>query len=475
MATVSRRGLLKSGVAVAAGGLLGVASVPAIRELTKVRPSANIVLVVLDALRADHLRCYGYSRATSPHIDALAAEATLYARNKSQAALTTASMACIFTSRTITEHFVPPTLPSLPAILQSAGFHTAAVQANPWLVEKRGFTRGFDSYRMLLPEGGATELLDWEEKTADKNVFYADAAVVAAAACDQIAAAAGRPFFLYVHLMDAHGPYIPKDEFDAFSSTKRPFAEKLRLSTDFMAAGPDAPGRVAALKDDIIALYDGGIRQADHAVGEIVTFLKHRALYTDTAVVVTADHGEQFGEHGRTQHVGSLFDAVLHTPLIVKSPRSVLAARRWFLTSNADITPTIMTMAGFRPRHIAPYGFEGRALSAVTDEFAELATASMIANDLKDGFFAVEKEGFKLMVEGRVDDLVAGRPARVMLFNLAKDPGETTNLSSALPDKVRELFPLLARYPSRKLSAADIEKSISPEERARLKSLGYLN
>jgi hypothetical protein len=99
----------------------------------------------------------------------------------------------------------------------------------------------------------------------------------------------------------------------------------------------------------------------------------------------------------------------------------------------------------------------------------------MIANDLKDGFFAVENEGFKLMVEGRVDALVAGNPARVMLFNLAKDPGEMTNLAAAFPDKVRELFPLLAGYPSRTLSAREIEKPISPEERERLKSLGYLN
>jgi len=475
MSRVTRRGLIQTGIAAAAGAALGGFGARAWKESRKIRPVGNVVFILIDTLRADHLGCCGYTRATSPNIDALAAQSAVYLRNKSQSSLTTPSMASLFTSRLLLEHFVPPDMPTLPAILKRAGYRTIGIQSNPWLDQKRGFTRGFDDYRMLAPEGSETELLEWEKKTVDRNVFYADAEAVFQAARRAIESLdAARPFFLYLHYMDVHGPYVPKDEFDVFSAARTTFSEKLRVSSDFMTRSEDFLAKVDRLKDTVIALYDGEIRGADHSIGNILTLLKDKGLYDRTTVIIASDHGEHFGEHGRVQHANGLYEEVLHTPLIAKSAGQSQRSDRKFLTSNADIARAILFEVGFKPYHVAPYALEGRSLQGVPSDAPELCKAALIAHDFKDGYFSVEKEGFKLIVETGMEP-AAARPDRFMLFNTWKDPSEDVDLSKSTPSKVEELIACLERYRKKPLKRTDIEKTMTREEREKLEALGYAN
>jgi len=471
---ITRRQILKTGIAGAAAGAAAL-SVPAFNYLTRRDPTHSVVFILLDTLKAGHLGCYGYGRDTSPNIDALAKQSAVYLRNKSQSTLTAPSMASLFSSRLLLNHFIPDIVPSFPEVLQRAGYRTIAIQTNPWLDEKRRFTRGFEVYRTLLPKGEDAGLEDWETRAADSNVFYADAEAVFDAAREAIEALDGkRPFFLYAHLMDVHGPYIPGPEHDVFSTVKWTFGEQVKMSGDFVrTSGRELEATIARLKDDIIALYDGEIREADHFVGNLIGLLREKGLYEDSFIVVASDHGEHFGEHGRVQHGNSVYEELLHTPLIVKNPGQAAKEEVDFLTSNVDIAPTAIAGAGFDRRRLRRMGWRGRVLGDVTGGGTEMARAALLAHAFRDGYASVEKDGWKLIDETAKSE--SGEVTeRVMLFNLWKDPKEATDLSATNAEMLRQLAAELKGHRGQGLRTAQIEKPVSPEEEKRLKALGYL-
>ncbi len=466
--------MIKAGLASLAGVGAGMAVPRLWRYMDRPRAGKNIVFIVVDTLRADHLGCYGYGRDTSPNIDDLAGKATVYLRNKSQSTLTTSSMASMFTSQLLLSHFVPEVLATLPGLLSWAGYRTIGIQTNPWLDEKRGFTRGFDRYERVLPARVAEQLVDWHLKDAEVNGFYCDAETVFEKTREVIGAQRqGEPFFLYIHFMDVHGPYVPKDDYDLWSGENRTFAEKLRLSGDFITPGADRPLRIAALRESVEALYDGEIREADHAIGNIITLLADQGLYDDTCIVVASDHGEHFGEHGLVQHANSVYEELLATPLIVKAAGQTAKEEKKFLTSNVDIARTILSHGGFRERHLSGLGVRGRVLETVRNEDEEICRAALVAHQFKDGFYSVEKEGMKLIVETRIlDDDTQTEDS--MLFNLWKDPREETNLGKSDAAMAAALMPELRGYKKGRPVEREIERAVSPEEEAQLKALGYL-
>jgi len=496
---VTRRSLLKSAAATAAGAIAGGTAVPVFDYVTRPRPNANIVLIVVDALRPDHLGCYGYSRPTSPNIDALASGSTVYLRNKAQSSLTAPSMSSLFTGRLLLTHFIPEWTSSLPEILESCGYRTIAVQTNPWLDTRRGFTRGFDSYNYLVPEGTKETLLDWNKKEhSGSNPFYTDAAGVTQAvksALDSViikppplpsassnSALSGRVspyptaerFFLYIHYMDVHGPYIPKDAYDTFSAAPSSFGEKLRISQSFVNTGLQGAGQDAArLKDAAIALYDGEIREADDSIGSVLKMLKDMGLYEGAMIVLTSDHGEAFGEHGQVQHGGSLYETQIHTPLIIKSPGQRANAESKILTRHIDVVPTVLGACGFRRRHMARYRLRGRPLQDASFDESEISRAALVmsSDSGTHSYFAVEKEGFKLIAQA--DDQDGVKKERMMLFNLWADPAETTDLSAGQASKIAELLWDLPSGGKLKVAAADLTKPVSREQEDRLRSIGY--
>ncbi len=310
----------------------------------------DIILITVDALRADHLGTYGYGRPTSPAIDAFAREAVVVQDAISQAPYTKASIASLFTGlfptahkafttsrpfdTTMTGHVsgdlpgtdvLSPRLKTLAQCLSEAGYQTIGLNTNPFLIADFGFGRGFATYEFL---------------TAG-DVQLATAGAVIARALAQIDQRDNhRPLFLWFHLMEPHSPYTPPDRL------RRLFpAEEPPLN---VPAGTIPPWVVVDGSTDAhlySALYDAEIRSADEALGTFFDGLKQRNLWNRSIVMLTADHGEEFYDHGGFEHNRTLYEEMLHVPLIVRAP-GLQAGRLDAQLEEVDILPTLVARAG---------------------------------------------------------------------------------------------------------------------------------
>src|SRR5262249_310461 len=252
----------------------------------------SVLLYVVDTLRADHLGCYGYGRPTSPHIDAFARQATLFAHTAAQWSWTRPAVGSILTGRYPPAHGATTLrrglrfdVPTLAELLRARGYRTAAFVTNVNVAPQWGFQRGFDLYR-YLPE---------DEHTAAVHVR---SDILNGQAVDWLTEHGDQPFFLYVHATDPHAPYTPPP----------PFAE--RLADPGVAVAPE---RVDALlsafrergelpsDDEVRALaarYDGEIAFTDQNFGRLIGELARLGLDRRTLVILVADHGEEFADHG---------------------------------------------------------------------------------------------------------------------------------------------------------------------------------
>ena len=245
----------------------------------------NVLLITLDTVRADRMGFLGSTRGLTPQLDALARDSMVFTRAYAQAPITTVSHATILTGTYPPLHHVtdfgaplPPAVPYLPELLHHAGYRTAAFVGSlildPGAGTAPGFDRGFDTYdagfRLRQPGDDRYQSV---ERRGDE---------VAARATQWIASVGTGPWFLWVHLFDAHDPYDPP------ADLKRRFAS---------------------------APYDGEIASVDRLAGSLV-----KAVPPDTVVLVTADHGEALGDHGEETHGVFLYDATLHVPLLLRLP-----------------------------------------------------------------------------------------------------------------------------------------------------------
>ena len=277
----------------------------------------NIVLITIDTLRADHLSCYGYERTTSPNIDAIAQKGIIFRNAIAPSSWTAPSMASLFTSVYPVNHGVihgigykkgetiniqevfSAELRTLPEILQEQGYSTFGVASNLHLSEKFGFARGFDYFHCLpwVPaERVNGTIASWQDeiKNADK-------------------------FFLWVHYFDPHHFYQARSPWIE-DYTSQALTDELGLSqktwSELTSLIPMLQQNPQALAN-LIALYDSEINFVDSAIGDL---FKGLALDDNTLVIITADHGEEFLDHGGLGHGESLYQEVIHIPLIVKLP-----------------------------------------------------------------------------------------------------------------------------------------------------------
>jgi len=279
----------------------------------------NVVLIVLDTVRADHLSCYGYALPTTPRIDALAAAADRYATVESTAPWTLPSHASMFTGLATFQHgadagrgadgeifdgrALSPEHVTLAEALHDAGYRTAGFVANPiYLSPAYGFAQGFDDYAVeRLPANAMCgRIFNWLDAHAGE-----------------------RPFFAFVNLMDAHRPYdvAPLPEGAGIGlppPAPDPPLELLDSLVQEVLGGhaPPDPQRVAR----VVSQYDHGVAWCDWAVGRIADELRARGLFDDTLLIVTADHGEYFGEHDLVEHSKDVYQEAISVPLVIKRP-----------------------------------------------------------------------------------------------------------------------------------------------------------
>jgi arylsulfatase A-like enzyme len=321
----------------------------------------DVLIIVIDALRSDHLSAYGYPRATSPNLDRLASEGVLFEHAFSAASYTLPSHASILTGLFPYQHGVEwgtskrqatATYPTLPLTLQERGYRTGAFSGNTfWFTREHGFGRGFlhfeDFFHSLLDMVSRTAYgrmfyriiawrLGWEDIPARKHADETNRAVLHWLARDR-----NRPFFVIINYMDVHDPYLPPQPYRSrFSTERNPGG---LLNWDLHVPDSLTPGQLQSE----IAAYDGAIAYTDDQIGKLLTALRERSSTRDLLLVVTSDHGEEFAEHGGFLHGEHLYREVIQVPLILWRPGRIPRDRRISRpVSNAEIPATIMALLG---------------------------------------------------------------------------------------------------------------------------------
>lgn len=308
-------------------------------------PPPNVVFVCIDTARADHFGCYGYSsRETSPRLDALAREGTLFLDASATAGWTKPSVPSFLTGTLPVRHGVyegsargaagevshalPESATTLAEVFGQAGYDTAAFVRNAQLRPGLGFEQGFDVYQ---DEAGDAREIRWRAQD------WIDAR------------GGGRPFFAYLHLLDAHWPWPVPDAYAArWAPLEAVTPHRDRASGALRDAINDGT-RVLTdeERDAMLALYDGSIRYVDDQLAELFAWLERRDLWQDTIVCVVADHGEEFGEHGRVGHGHGLRESLLRVPWILRVPGRAAQSVRTPV-SLVDVFPTLLSAAGLQ-------------------------------------------------------------------------------------------------------------------------------
>jgi arylsulfatase A-like enzyme len=303
----------------------------------------DVILVSIDSLRFDHLGCYGYAKATSPTIDGLASGGVRCETAVSTTSWTLPAHAAMLSGLFDTSHGVvdnglglPEDVRTLAEVLSAAGYRTAGFFGGPYLDPAYGFAKGFDHYESCM----SPEVADsHRDVTGPRTVAAVKAWLDGAGAPGD-----ARPLFLFVHLWDVHYDYMPpkeyverfdpgyKGRFDGSDFLRNPAVEPHMAPRDF---------------DHLLALYDGEIRFTDENLGRILADFDRRGRPAKPLVVVTADHGEEFFEHGGKGHQHSLFEEVVRVPCIVSWPGHLAAGR---VVKDqvrlVDLMPTVLSLVG---------------------------------------------------------------------------------------------------------------------------------
>jgi arylsulfatase A-like enzyme/Tfp pilus assembly protein PilF len=399
----------------------------------------NVVIISIDTCRADHLSCYGYSRRTSPNIDALGAEGIMFNHAVTSIPTTLPSHASMLTGTVPLYHKVrdnnnyrlAPSNVTLAEILKDNGFVTGAVIGAFVLDSQFGLEQGFDTYEDIINLTDKQFLL-YNER---------DAMEVTRLGSKWLEEHRGDRFFLFLHYFDPHAPYKPHKEF-VFSSF--PF---------FILA-----------KDR----YDGEIAYTDHFIGQVIDKLKSLDLYDSTLIIVTGDHGEGLGEHGERAHSYFIYHSTLHVPMIMRIPGGPEGAIIQETVGLVDIVPTVCGILGIR----VPANVQGKNLGPLfSGNSGAFKARSIYCESLMPTKFGLDP--LFGLVSGQWKYIHTSNPE---LYDLKNDPHETRNLvnqhgrqAGVMQDKLRFI---LDSSDVTELSNSKV--AINEETRKRLQSLGYL-
>ena len=425
----------------------------------------NVILIAIDTLRADHLGCYGYNKQTSPHIDRLARDSILFKKTMSQNPWTLPSFASLFSSLYPSQHLAGLSRKSLenqfvtlPEILKEHGYYTIAFTGGGYLSEPFGFSQGFDSFNafnppiingIIPPETIHTDIkrvvkgaISWLLKTKEK-----------------------KKFFLFIHSYEPHSPYFPPSQYDYFfdGKYKGPITGDIWHDIGIIPGKLESRFKALPQKDlrRLISLYDAEIRYMDDQIGKLLKTLKYLNLYDKSLIIFTSDHGEEFFDHGAWEHGHSLYNELLHVPLIIKLPySSKKEIETCTIARLIDITPTILHVLGIKKE----YFFQGQSLLRSKEKRPGYAQSYPQPN-----LMAVQENNLKLIINLNNKEME--------LYDLQSDPAETKNIVSEKHFLTHNLIRYLSRYPlptfsSDKLSPDEFKFSLSLKEK--LRSLGYL-
>jgi len=468
----------------------------------------NVLLVVVDALRADHLGCYGYERDTSPNVDRIAREGITFVNAYAQAPVTKHSTATLVTGLFPSSHGVsgisdglPEDTPVLTEEMQKLGYRTAVLSANAFVSPLFGFARGADFAfsgampmsqkalqvrvaRMLsarvpglrwapavfaaidrkLPRSGES-LSPYEEQAGTLNDML----------LSWIDSAPDGRFFAYVHYMEPHMPLVPPPPFD----TKFDPGYEGKVWSDFPVynggilpfnPGPAMPERE---RTNLVARYDGTIAYFDQEFGRLLEGLEARGIAQNTLILVTSDHGEEFHDHGGWGHGISLFEELIKVPFVMWCPGCLPGGGRIERpVRHVDVMPTLLGAAGAgdEPRYAE---LDGRNLWVALAEGGDMGPEVPVFSECSKGAEIIRS--LRVGTEKLIHAVSGGRE-RVMLFDLSTDPLEMNDLSAEKPEARNALAAWATDIQTLALSRrkASKERTIDEGTMETLRALGYI-
>jgi arylsulfatase A-like enzyme len=431
----------------------------------------NVVLLVLDAARAQQFSCYGYGRATTPEIDRIASEGVVFERAFTPAVYTLGAMSSVWTSQYPDRHHstvsyadpLPRDRVTLAEALGARGLRTAGFVANAVAGPVHGFDRGFgefhEVYRMFEDLGSRGAAFDrvlppWLAKHGSDR------------------------FFLYAHFREPHFPYDPGPPFDTRFGPDEPLTVAQRRDKSWYTDVNQ--GRVAPTPDEIahlVRLYDGNLAYVDAQVGALRRALEAQGLWDRTVLIVTADHGEQLFEKGYVSHSAQVYEPSTHIPLIVRVPGGPRGTRVAQTVDLLDVAPTILDLFGASDGSFAKQAQGTTLLPMIAGAGPRTGGAPgdgvyALSRTVWDRpVYALRDVGHKLVYDTRT--------GREELYDLTADPGETRDLSSAhgvrgayYRQTLLQTLAALRQAPSGASSAPPVP--LTREQCENFKSLGYV-
>lgn len=472
----------------------------------------NILWVVWDTVRADHLSLYGYAKPTTPRLDQWALGARVFEDCTSSASSTVPSHAAMFTGLMPSEHgthadhqYLDDKYETIAELLRGRGYQTYLYSANPHISAAENFVQGFDvaehpwdaQYQAramqimqakVVPHDVSSELpakvraqrlSRWDIKASGELTGQALEAWLARRDPD-------RPFFAFLNYMEAHRPFVPAQRYRQRMMTPQQVQRSYRVDRSWVPMWSytfklHEYDRVEL--DTMAATYDATLAELDDLFADLLASLESKGLLENTVIVLTADHGEHLGEHHMLDHQYSIYQPLIRVPLVVKYDRKWDPGRERRPVMNFDIFPTLLELAGVS----VPQGLNSKAVS-LTSPQADRVRLAQYPAVFKEPFAAVRRVHpsfdsrpwhrlLTAVVDGKYK-YIRGTDGLAELYDLEDDPLETRNLLGGRLDLDRKMAQTLDRYVAslRVAGAADTPvPEMTQEQRRLLESLGYVH
>lgn len=443
----------------------------------KQNKETNVILISIDTLRADHLGCYGYERNTSPRIDQLASEATLFMNSFSTSPWTLPSHVSIMTSLYGIHHQVyysgekmAPSVLTLADLLRKNNFFTCAFTGGGFVSAQYGFSKGFDAY--YEGRGG---------------VFHMNSAeLIYDSFSNWIDNNRGKRFFLFLHTYQPHNPYVcPHPHNTLFLDEDAPWKH-----VNFLGYLGGKPGIYKTLPEserkNAIGLYDGEISYLDeNLIGPLVTKLKETGLYEKTMIIFTSDHGEEFFDHKAWDHGHSLYNESIKVPLIIKFPDNKFSnVKISHALSLVDIMPTILEEMKIECPDITLDGKSLLPMLKGREKEHRTFLADIGANVLDSHIpqkISMNKGRYKLILNKEFSErdlkfFITPPPetAQIELFDLLNDLKEENNIAEKNPGLTNTILQKINELYSQAIKTKSEKTKIDEKLKEQLKALGYI-
>jgi len=415
----------------------------------------NVILIIIDTLRADHVGHHGYSRPTTPNLDEFAAQAFTFKNAITPAPWTSPAIASLFTAQypyvlgyDSDVVMLDNTALCLAEVLRNNGYKTKGVISHIYVSAELGFDQGFESFDEDNAQGHGHVS---SPSVTDKGIAFIEKHE--------------NEFFLFLHYFDPHCDYILHDGYDYYPEYDGP----LTSGQPIQDLREKAPGMSADDVRYLEALYDSEISFTDQHVARFLGHLKELDLYEKCLIVITADHGEEFLERGDywIGHTKTTYQELIHVPLVIKLPGQKKGKVLEEYVSLIDLMPTILSAVDLD----LPEGYEHDGHPLTLSHDAPIKTRPVFSETQRWGTHrSVIVDGYKLLYDIKARE--------TYLFNLKLDPSEKEDLAEDDADKVRELWPRLNKWDYdmrlKRTKFVSQRPRLTKQQREQLKSLGYI-